>query len=174
MGVTVVGLGPAGPELTTSQTVSALAAHECRYVRTMRHPAAAGLSGFVSFDSFYESAASLDEVYGAIVDALVEAAHEYDDVLYAVPGAPSVAERTVELLRADHRVDVTVLPALSFLDLVWSRLGVDPVASGVRLVDGQRFAVEAAGERGPLVVAQCDSRQELSDVKLAVDDGAGA
>jgi tetrapyrrole methylase family protein/MazG family protein len=30
--------------------------------------------------------------------------------------------------------------------------------------------VEAAGERGPLLVAQCDSRFVLSDVKLAVDD----
>ena len=30
--------------------------------------------------------------------------------------------------------------------------------------------VEAAGERGPLLVAQCDTRQVLSDIKLAVDD----
>ena len=63
----------------------------------------------------------------------------------------------VELLRGDDRVDVEVLPALSFLDLAWARLGVDPLAAGARLVDGQRFAVEAAGERGPLLVAQCDS-----------------
>jgi tetrapyrrole methylase family protein/MazG family protein len=60
---------------------------------------------------------------------------------------------------------------VSFLDLAWARLGVDPVASGARLVDGRRFAVEAAGERGPLLVAQCDSRAVLSDIKLAVDDG---
>ena len=39
------------------------------------------------------------------------------------------------------------------------------------MVDGHRFEVEAAGERGPLLVAQCDSRDALSDVKLAVDDG---
>ncbi|MDQ2827077.1 MAG: hypothetical protein M3Y04_08985, partial [Actinomycetota bacterium] len=45
--------------------------------------------------------------------------------------------------------------------------------AGVRIVDGRRFAVEAAGERGPLLVAQCDTRQVLSDVKLAVEDGAG-
>ena len=42
-------------------------------------------------------------------------------------------------------LEVEVLPALSFLDLAWARLGVDPVALGVRLVDGRRFAVEAAG-----------------------------
>src|SRR5690606_8627817 len=32
------------------------------------------------------------------------------------------------------------------------------------------FAAMAAGERGPLLVAQCDSRLVLSDVKLAIAD----
>jgi tetrapyrrole methylase family protein/MazG family protein len=174
MGVTVVGLGPAGPELMTAQTIQALEGHERCFVRTLRHPAAAGLSDVVSFDELYDRGSSLEEVYGAIVDALVEAARAEGDVLYAVPGSPLVAEQTVELLRADDRVDVSVLPAMSFLDLVWARVGVDPLASEVRLVDGQRFAVDAAGERGPLVVAQCDSRQVLSGIKLAADDGAGS
>jgi len=40
----------------------------------------------------------------------------------------------------------------------------------VRVVDGHRFAEDAAGERGPLLVAQCDSRLVLSDVKLAFED----
>ena len=52
-----------------------------------------------------------------------------------------------------------VHPAVSFLDLAFARLGVDPVAAGVRLVDAERFAVDAAGERGPLLVAQCWSRR---------------
>ena len=43
---------------------------------------------------------------------------------------------------------------MSFLDLAWERLGIDPVAAGVRLVDAERFAVEAAGDAGPLLVAQ--------------------
>ena len=111
-------------------------------------------------------------MYAAIVDALVEAAGAEGagaEVLYAVPGSPSVAERTVELLLADERVEVELVAGLSFLDLAWARLGVDPVAAGVRLVDGHRFAVEAAGERGPLLVAQCDSRHVLSEIKLSVE-----
>jgi tetrapyrrole methylase family protein/MazG family protein len=124
----------------------------------------------VAFDDLYDAAGSFDEVYAAIVEALVAAAGRHGEVLYAVPGSPLVAERTVELLRADGRVAVAIVPALSYLDLAWAALGVDPLASGVRLVDGRRFAVEAAGERGPLLVAQCDSRAVLSDVKLAVDE----
>jgi tetrapyrrole methylase family protein/MazG family protein len=168
--VVVVGLGPAGPELLTAAAVDALASTPHRYLRTTRHPAAVAVAEAVSFDALYESASTLDDVYAGIVDALAEAAAEHGTVVYAVPGSPLVAERTVELLRSDERVDVRLVPALSFLDLAWAAVGVDPVAEGVRVVDGRRFAVEAAGERGPLLVAQCDTRQVLSDIKLSVDD----
>jgi tetrapyrrole methylase family protein/MazG family protein len=97
----------------------------------------------------------------------VAAAIEHGEVLYAVPGSPRVAERTVELLALDGRVEVVVHPAMSFLDLAWVRLGVDPLARGASVVDGHDFRVP----RGPALVAQCDSRAVLSDVKLAVDDG---
>jgi tetrapyrrole methylase family protein/MazG family protein len=169
--VTVVGLGPGGPDLLTAGTLAALAAERPRFLRTRRHPAAEVVLDATTFDDVYESATSIDDVYPAIVERLVAAASERGDVLYAVPGSPLVAEHTVELLLADERVDVEVLPALSFLDLAWVRLGLDPVAEGVRIVDGHRFAVEAAGERGPLLVAQCDSAHVLSDVKLALDAG---
>ena len=168
--VVVVGLGPAGPELLTQAATEAITRIPVRYVRTTRHPAAVAVAEARSFDEVYERAGTIEEVYAEIVDALVEAAANSGEVLYAVPGSPLVAERTVELLLADGRVDVDVVPGMSFLDLAWTRLGVDPVASGVRLVDGRRFAVEAAGERGPLLVAQLDRADVLSDVKLAAGD----
>ncbi len=167
--VVVVGLGPAGPDLVTAATVGAIERTPHRFLRTGRHPAASLVADATTFDSLYDAASSFDEVYGGIVDALVAAAAEHGEILYAVPGSPLVAERTVELLQADARVEVDVLAALSYLDLAWAALGVDPLAAGVRLVDGRRFPVEAAGERGPLLVAQCDRRDVLSDIKLAVD-----
>jgi tetrapyrrole methylase family protein/MazG family protein len=118
-------------------------------------------------------------VYAAIVEEIVAAAAAVTAttaegfVVYAVPGSPLVAERSVVLLRADPRVVLDVVPAPSFLDLAWDRLGVDPVAAGVRLVDGTAFATEAAGERGPLLVAQCHSRAVLGAIKLAADDVGG-
>ena len=168
--VVVVGLGPAGPELLTEAAKTEIERVPHRYLRTTRHPAAVAIADAHSFDHLYDAADSLDDVYAGIVDALVEAALAAGEVLYAVPGSPLVAERTVELLTGDGRVDVRLVPGLSFLDLVWSRLTVDPVAAGVRVVDGHRFAVEAAAERGPLLVAQCDSKQVLSAIKLTVDE----
>ena len=172
--VTVVGLGPGGPDLVTAGTTAELRRVEQRYLRTERHPAASVATWTATFDGLYEQAERIDDVYPGIVDALVEAAATNGEVVYAVPGSPRVAERSVELLVTDGRVTVDVHPALSFLDLAWVRLGVDPLDAGVRVVDGHDFAVGAAGERGPLLVAQCDSRDVLSDVKLAVHDPPAA
>ncbi|MEL7207003.1 MAG: MazG family protein [Actinomycetota bacterium] len=166
--ITVAGLGPAGPDLITRATLDAIEGHERRWLRTDRHPAAVAAEPAQTFDRVYEAASTIDDVYPAIVDGLVEAA-AHGDVLYLVPGSPLVAERTVELLLDRGDVDVTVLAALSFLDLAWARLQVDPVAVGVTVVDGQRFGVEAAGVRGPMLVGQCDTPEVLSEIKLAVD-----
>lgn len=145
------------------------------WLRTARHPSAYLAEGAESFDYLYESASSLDDVYTGIVDRLVATAlaggtsrGAGEFVAYAVPGSPVVAERSVELLRADSRVQALVLPAVSFADLAFERLGVDPFAAGAHLVDGQRFAAEAAGRPGPFLVGQCDSPQVLSEVKLAI------
>jgi len=169
--VVVVGLGPAGPDLLTAETTRAIDASTNRFVRTFRHPAASAVPGALSFDRHYEAAEDIEGVYAAIVEDLVSEARRGGRVLYAVPGSPAVAERSVELLRADPRVTCVVLPALSCLDLAWVRLGVDPLAIGARVVDGHRFETEAAGERGPLLVLQCDQPTVCATIKLALDDG---
>ncbi|HET6794951.1 MAG TPA: nucleoside triphosphate pyrophosphohydrolase [Acidimicrobiales bacterium] len=168
--VVVVGLGPAGPELVTGAALSAIEAVPVRFLRTARHPSAGVVGGASSFDHLYEEAHDFAQVYASVVESLVGAAAEHGTVLYAVPGSPRVAERTVELLVADGRVDTEVVPGLSFLDLAWDRLGVDPVEEGARLVDGAEFALRAAGDPGPLLVGQCWSRSVLSGIKLAYSD----
>ena len=155
--VTVVGLGPGRPGMVTAESLLAIENTPVRWLRTARHPSAPTVPGARSFDYLYESAATLEEVYAGIVDALVESATSEGSILYAVPGSPAVAERTVELLRADPRVETVVLPGVSFADLAFERLGVDPLAEGVRIVDGHRFVPEVAGSTGPLLIGQCDS-----------------
>lgn len=168
--VVVVGLGPAGPELLTSGTRALIEATppERRYLRTERHPSACAVTPATGCDDLYRSAERVEQVYDGIVERLVTAAIRDGTVLYAVPGSPAVAERSVQLLELDERVDVEVHPALSFADLAWVRLGVDPLAEGARICDGQRFGTEAAGERGPLLVAQCDTGEVLGAVALAL------
>jgi tetrapyrrole methylase family protein/MazG family protein len=167
--ITVVGLGPAGAAYLSTAVVALMSNAERTFLRTARHPAAEGLDGVESFDHLYDSADTFEQVYAQIVEALVAEAsrHAPDPVVYAVPGSPLVAERTVELLRHDDRVDVTIVPGLSFLDLAWDRLTIDPLDEGVHLVDAEQFAAQAGGERGPFLVAQCWSQPLLSDIKLS-------
>lgn len=167
--VVVVGLGPGDPTLLTTGTVTAIERTPHRFIRTTRHPSAPVVEPAASFDHHYETGADLAAVYAAMVEDLVAGATRHGEVLYAVPGSPVVAERAVELLGADERVETEILPALSFTDLAWSRLGVDPVAAGASVIDGQRFAVEAAERPGSMLVAQCDRRAVLSEIKLALD-----
>ncbi len=168
--LTIVGLGPAGPELITPQTRAAIDAADRVWLRTSRHPAAAGIDA-PSFDDVYEAADTFADVYVEIAQRLIADVEAIDcSVVYAVPGSPLVLERTVELLRAEAgRLDIEILPAVSFLDAVWARLAIDPVEVGVRLVDGHVFASAAAGQTGPLLVAHTHANHVLSDIKLAVD-----
>jgi tetrapyrrole methylase family protein/MazG family protein len=168
--VVVVGLGPAGADhlLPVARRVLDDGAH--RYVRTRRHPAvddlvAAGLT-FESFDDVYDVAEDLAAAYTEIAARLVAAAHRHGEVVYAVPGSPAVAERTVALLRADPLVEVELVAGVSFADLAWVRLGVDPMDGDARVVDGR--AIDDAELAGRLLVAQCDTTFVLSDVKLAL------
>lgn len=167
--IDIIGLGPAGADLVTRGALDLIDEIPVRFVRTQQHPAAALVDG-ESFDHHYEALTSFEAVYEQIAEDLARAAAEHGRVLYAVPGSPRVAEHTVDLLVARNDVAVVVHPALSFVDLSWVALDLDPISSGVRIIDGHRFASEAAGLVGPLLVAQCHSTQVLSDIKLAVDE----
>jgi tetrapyrrole methylase family protein/MazG family protein len=172
--VVAVGLGPAGADLMLPSARSTISYLVHRYARTTRHPAITELSQhgleFHAFDDRYDVADNFDDLYRGIVDTLIAAAAEHRQICYAVPGNPGVAERTVTLLReADRRgeIELEIIPGLSFADLAWSRLGVDPM-DGARLVDGQQFAIDAAGKDGPLLIGHCTSRMVLSDIKLVL------
>ena len=169
--VSICGLGPGGLGQITQATADLLRGPDPVYLRTSRHPSAELAPGATSFDDAYERSESFDDVYQTITDTVIERATADGHVVYAVPGSPLVLERSVRHLRASTDVDVTLLPAVSFLDEVWARLQVDPVDDGVRLIDGLRFATDAAGERGPLLVAHVHSSWVLSDIKLALDAG---
>jgi tetrapyrrole methylase family protein/MazG family protein len=171
--VVVVGLGPGGPQHVTQHTLDLIADIPRRYLRTARHPSATLVPGAITFDEVYEQADTFADVYAEIAERLVAAATEHGRVLYAVPGSPLILERTVRTLRADLRVACDVQPAMSFLDLAYARLGIDPVEAGVTLVDGHDFATAAAGNPGPLLIAHTHANWVLSDIKLAVESASG-
>ena len=171
--VVIVGLGPGGAEYVTNHTLAAIDSTPIRFIRTTQHPSAHLVRDATAFDDVYESADNFADVYAHITDVVVAAARAHGRVLYAVPGSPLILERSVRQMRGDDRVECIVLPAMSFLDLAYARLGIDPVECGVRLIDGLDFATAAAGEPGPLLVAHTHANWVLSDIKLAVENANG-
>jgi tetrapyrrole methylase family protein/MazG family protein len=173
--VVAVGLGPAGADHLLPVARAALAGAPHRYARTLRHPAVDDLIAdgvtFTSFDDVYDDAPDLETAYAEIAARLADAAHAHGGVVYAVPGSPAVAERAVALLRADPTVELELVAGVSFADLAWVRLGVDPMDGDARVVDGRD--IDSAELAGRILVAQCDNRLVLSDVKLALLEHLG-
>ena len=163
--VRVVGLGPGGVEHVTTRTATLLTQSPVVRLRTRVHPAAAAFADATSYDDLYEQAASFDELYAAIAEDLVSlaASSPNREVVYAVPGSPVVAERTVELLRDSHDVDVICEPAVSVIDVVCAALGRDPMGEQLRIVDALSSSEPFRGP-GPLLVLQTYAPAVLASV----------
>ena len=172
--LSIVGLGPGAAGHLSLETLQLL---EKGFVilRTEIHPTVAELKrrgiSYISCDAWYEKGATFEEVYDKISSFVVEQAAD-KDVVYAVPGSPLVAERTVTLLREKAQrcsIPLTIKPAMSFLDLAYAKLGIDPI-DGLRIIDAQDFSALAAAGQYPMMVTQVYDRMVASDMKLALMD----
>ena len=163
--VRVVGLGPGDADLLTRRTFDLLSQAPVVRLRTRVHPAAAAFLDLASYDEFYERADSFDALYDAIVADLIDLARNAPggEVIYAVPGSPVVAERTVELLVAASEVETILEPAVSVIDVACAALGRDPMASGLRVLDALANTEPLRGP-GPLLVLQAYSTEVLASV----------
>lgn len=174
--ITIVGLGSGGEDQLTLGVLKLLEQSTLRYVRTADHPAVDDLRArgitFESFDAVYEQHDAFEDVYEAIADKLLQtaAAHADATVVYAVPGHPMVAERTVQLVRSrgpEKGVDVRLLGGESFLDQAFTALGFDPI-EGFQLLDASGLAREHLRPRLHTVIGQVYDAFTASEVKLTL------
>ena len=168
--IVIVGLGPGDESLVTVATLATIERIPNRYLRTSQHPSAHLVPDAITFDYVYDDASSFEDVYATIAVELLAAAHRHSEILYAVPGSPLVLERTVAHLRQQSDVQIELHAAVSFLDEVWRVLNLDPIETGITLIDGHVFAESAAGATGPMLVAHTHANWVLSDIKLSLED----
>ena len=171
--ITIVGLGPGAVGHLSLETMSIMQGCEQVILRTALHPTVAELAKqgvkYTSCDDLYEAGASFEEVYQNVVTRVLTAAHK-GDVVYAVPGSPLVAEKTVVLLREQAKaqnLELAIKPSMSFLDLAYVALGIDPIA-GLRIIDAQDFGAIADAGQYPLMITQVYSQLVASDLKIAL------
>ncbi|NIK72187.1 MULTISPECIES: nucleoside triphosphate pyrophosphohydrolase [unclassified Paenibacillus] len=173
--ITVVGLGSGDPDQLTLGVWRRLQEAGTIYVRTERHPVMSLLRehqlAYTSFDSVYEQHDTFPEVYDTIADTLVRKAQEASaPILYAVPGHPMVAERTVQLLRercSPLGITLEIIGGESFLDQAFTRLGIDPI-EGFALLDAADLKASHVQPRVHTIIGQVYDAYTASDVKLAL------
>ena len=140
------------------------------FTRTNQHPVIKELEQegmtFKSFDHVYEKHEQFEDVYRDITKQLVEAAQR-QDIVYALPGHPFVAERTVQLLlehKSDH-LHIKFHGGQSFLDPLFNALEIDPI-EGFQLLDGTALDRSSIQLTNHLLIAQVYDSFVASDIKL--------
>lgn len=170
--ITIVGLGAGDLNQLPFGVYQLLTKAEALYLRTKEHPVVEELTNeimYESFDTIYEQNNDFDSVYSTIASILLEKA-ENEDIVYAVPGHPLVAEKTVQLLLTEGRKNgytISIEGGQSFLDATFQALEVDPI-EGFQLVDA--FGLESAKLqlKGHVVITQVYDQMIASDVKLTL------
>jgi tetrapyrrole methylase family protein / MazG family protein len=143
------------------------------FIRTADHPMIEDLREeglhFKTFDDIYEKHDTFEGVYDEIVAVLFDNAAE-QDVVYAVPGHPMVAEKTVQLLLeqgSQKGIEVQILGGQSFLDPLFTALNIDPI-EGMTFVDAQTLDPDQLAFQHHLIVCQIYDGLIASDVKLTL------
>ncbi len=174
--VKIVGLGPGDERYLLESTKKLLddsLKKNCLILRTGRHPAAVTYvdNGAITLDSIYDISDDRQVIYGSIADFVVKFAKQHGEAVYAVPGSPAVGEDSVSiLLNRKDEVKVDLVVGMSFLDLLFIKLGLDPIAGSVSIIDGEQFEIFGVDKSGPVVITQTYSSQVLSKIKLTVSD----
>lgn len=171
--LTVIGLGAADFDQMQMGVYKKIKAAKKLFVRTDDHPVLQDLREhgieFTSFDEIYVKHGSFGPVYEEIAQRLIEAvAHE--DIMYAVPGHPLVAEQTVQhLIEADKKgqIQLVIEGGQSFLDPIFGALKIDPI-EGFQLLDGTSMSMHDVNMRQHILIAQVYDAFSASEVKLTL------
>ena len=178
--IDIVGLGAGAAGLMTTGTWEVLSDAALIILRTSRHPSVAELDErglqYVTCDNLYDSADDFSDVYAAIAKYVIDCAGKCEKLVYAVPGSPMVAEKTVQLIRTcakEQNITVQVHAAVSFLDELFAQLNVDPLAHGLTIVDALDIWQLPATLGTPLVITQVYDMRTLSEAKLSLAESYG-
>lgn len=170
--IKIVGLGPGAKEALTIGTVWELERCSNIFLRTEKHPTVEYLKekniNFNTYDNVYETMESFDEVYLNIAKDLVEKHNKLGNLVYAVPGHPLVAEKSVFNLIEEckkNNIEYKVVPAVSFIDAMMEGLMIDPI-EGLKVIDAFDINNQILDKRIGTVITQVYNPLIASEVKL--------
>ena len=170
--IKIVGLGPGAKEALTIGTIYEFENNKNIFLRTEKHPTVDYLKEkkiiFDTYDNVYESIGSFDEVYLNIANDLIRKHEKLGDLVYAVPGHPLVAEKSVfnliELCK-ENNIEYKIIPAVSFIDAMIESLRIDPIG-GLKVIDSFDIGNQILDKRIGTIVTQVYNQLIASEVKI--------
>lgn len=169
--ITVVGLGSGDYKQLTLEAFNIMKNAKSLVLRTEKHPTVEyikeqGIS-FITCDDVYDSENTFEDTYNKICTRILDMSRENEDVVYAVPGHPLVAEKSVELIkqRAEGEIEVVITPAVSFIDAILTSLNIDPV-NGLSIIDGLSLDKQKPVINSGNIITQVYNRFVTSEIKL--------
>lgn len=168
--IKIIGLGPGDYSLISHGALEALRSDDKIYLRTEKHPIVKDLQKeikYTSLDYFYNEGDNFDDVYYNISKFIVDKSKS-ENIIYAVPGHPRVAEKTVSIieeLAQKEGIEVETIASMSFVDAMFNYLKIDP-AEGFKLVDA--FEIENAyiDTKTSMIITQVYDEFIASNLKL--------
>jgi tetrapyrrole methylase family protein / MazG family protein len=164
----VVGLGPGKMDLLTSETRE-LVQRLPVLLRTRHHPTVAELfagraDDVWDCDDLYATGLAFEAVYPAIAERALSSAEAGAETVFAVPGHPLMAERSVQAILAganERGVIVRVYAAVSYADVAAVELGLD--MGVLQLCDALELRIDA---QRPALISQLYDRDTTTALKL--------
>jgi len=168
--IKIVGLGAGNIDQLPLGIYRYLKEAQTVFTRTEQHPVIDSLKNegihFISFDEIYEKHEQFEDVYQEIVQILMETHQRESHIVYAVPGHPMVAERTVALLQ-EKNADIEIAGGQSFLDAMLTAIKLDPI-NGFQLLDGSSLQAKDLQIAQPIIIGQVYDQFSASHVKLTL------
>lgn len=171
--ITIIGLGAGDLDQLPLGIYKKLIQTEQCFVRTIDHPVIGDLKregiNFTAFDGIYEKHDQFEAVYEEIAGTLLQEASNRS-VLYAVPGHPMVAEKTVQLLLEKGPalgIDIKLEGGQSFLDPLFQAVRIDPI-EGFQLLDGTALSPDDLHIAQHMIIGQVYDAFSASNVKLTL------
>ncbi|WP_097027777.1 nucleoside triphosphate pyrophosphohydrolase [Clostridium peptidivorans] len=174
--IKIIGLGPGDKSALTLGAVETLKSGEKIFLRTFKHPTVQYLDDinivYNTFDDKYENSKSFEEVYNSIAEELIITHSKYKQIVYAVPGHPLVAEKSVSILIEKCKslnIEYELLPAVSFVDAIMESLKIDPI-EGIKIIDAFDISNQLLDKRSGIIITQVYNKFIASEIKLALLD----
>ena len=172
--IKIIGLGPGDKDALTIGAIEVLKNSSNIFLRTERHPTVQYLKElgikYKTYDEKYEKSKDFDEVYDSIAEDIIKKQEQLQDVVYAVPGHPLVAEKSVEnilKLCKEKNIAVDIYPAVSFIDSLMDSLRIDPI-EGIKIIDAFDIKNQLLDKRTGIIVTQVYDKYIASEVKIAL------